>query len=75
MVERGEELLNNTHSNRFYKSLISRTIKMVIKQSKKLGLRTEQDWIDYRNMQTDIKVDADLDCALSEENTIPKNTQ
>lgn len=48
---------------------------MVIKQSKKLGLRTEQDWIDYRNMQTDIKVDADLDCALSEENTIPKNTQ
>ena len=75
MDERGEELLNNTHSNRFYKSLISRTIKMVIKQSKKLGLRTEQDWIDYRNLQTAIKDDAVLDWALSEENTISKNTK
>ena len=41
MVERGEELLHNSKTNQFYKSFISRTIKLIINKSKELGLRTE----------------------------------
>lgn len=75
MVERGEELLKNSKTKRFYKSLISKTIKLLIKKSKELGLRTEQDWIDYRSLQTAIKDDAVLDWALSEETTTSKNAE
>ena len=75
MVERGEELLENSQTNRFYKSLISKTIKLLIKKSKELGLRTEQDWTDYRSLQTAIKDEAVLDWALSEETTVSKSTE
>lgn len=75
MVERGEELLKNSKTKRFYKSLISKTIKLLIKKSKELGLRTEQDWIDYRSLQTAIKDDVVLDWALSEETTTSKNAE
>lgn len=75
MVERGEELLKNSKTKRFYKSLISKTIKLLIKKSKELGLRTDQDWIDYRNLQAAIKDDAVLDWALSEETIMSKNTE
>lgn len=75
MVERGEELLESSQTKRFYKSLISKTIKLLIKKSKELGLRTEQDWIDYRNLQAAIKDDIILDWALSEETTMSKNPE
>lgn len=75
MVERGEELLENSQTNRFYKSLISNTIKLLIKKSKELGLRTEQDWIDYRSLQAAIKDEAVLDWALSEETTLSKKAE
>lgn len=75
MVERGEELLESSQTKRFYKSLISKTIKLLIKKSKELGLRTEQDWIDYRNLQAAIKDDIILDWALSEETTMSKKPE
>lgn len=75
MVERGEELLKNSQTRRFYKSLISKTIKLLIKKSKELGLRTEQDWIEYQELQTTIMNDNVLDWALSKDDTNPKETK
>lgn len=75
MVERGEELLENNQTTRFYKSLVSKTIKLLIKKSKELGLRTEQDWIEYRELQTAIKNDNVLDWAMSIDDTNPKETK
>jgi hypothetical protein len=67
IVKRGEYLLNNSQTSRFYKSVISKTIKLIIGQSKKLALRTEQNWIEYQNLQTAINDNSVLEWALSEE--------
>lgn len=67
------DAFEKSQTKRFYKSLISKTIKFLIKKSEKLGLRTEQDWIDYRNLQAAIKDDAVLDWALSEDTARSKN--
>lgn len=75
MVERGEELLNNRQTNRFYKSIISKTIKMIINQSIKLNLRTQQNWIDYQNLQTAIKENTVFDWALLEKSLKPPNIE
>ncbi len=75
MVERGEELLENSQTKRFQKFAISKVIKLITKQSLKLGLRTEQDWVEYRNIKTAIKDNSVVDWALSEEGPMSKDEE
>ena len=51
MVERGEELSKHPKLIGFEKFFLARMMKMVVKKSIELGLRTREDWDDYYELK------------------------
>ena len=51
MVERGEELSKHPKRIGFEKFFLARMMKMVVKKSIELGLRTREDWDDYYELK------------------------
>jgi len=75
MVERGEEIISSTGTNRFQKILIASTTKLFISKSINLGLRTRQDWEEYNNFRKVIDSNQVMDWALeSPEKEQPQTT-
>jgi hypothetical protein len=67
MVERGEEIMNSPNINRFQSFIVARTMKMLIKKSIDLGLRTREDWDEYNNLKKTIDSGQTMDWALSQQ--------
>ncbi len=67
MVEQGEKMKNNTEVSFFKKQLYAFTIKMIISQSVRLGLRTKEDWNKYNKLKKAIDNNQIIDWALDQE--------
>ncbi|MDU1906704.1 MAG: DUF6043 family protein [Dysgonomonas sp.] len=67
MIEKGQELKLNPEISYFQKLFISYTIKLMIKQSVKLGLRTNEDWNEYDRVKKIIDNNEEIDWAMEEE--------
>ncbi|MDU1893082.1 MAG: DUF6043 family protein [Dysgonomonas sp.] len=67
MIEKGQELKLNPETSYFQKIFISYTIKLMIKQSVKLGLRTNEDWKEYNKLKKVIENNEEIDWAMEEE--------
>lgn len=66
MIEKGEELKQHPEISFFQKIFISYTIKLMIKQSVKLGLRTNEDWKEYNRVKKVIDNNEEIDWAMEE---------
>ncbi len=67
MIEKGQELKLNPEISFFQKIFISYTIKLMIKQSVKLGLRTKEDWKEYNKLKKVIENNEEINWAMEEE--------
>lgn len=67
MVEKGEELKQHPKISFFQKIFISYTIRLMIKQSIKLGLRKNEDWKKYNKVKKIIENNDEIDWATEEE--------
>ncbi len=67
MVEKGEELKNNPETPFFQKQMIAYTIKMLMSQSVKLGLRTKEYWKNYNKLKKAIDKNEIMDWAMEQE--------
>lgn len=67
MVEKGEELKHSPEISFFQKRFIAYTIKLMIKQSINLGLRTKEDWKEYNKLKKIIESNNEIDWAMGEE--------
>lgn len=64
MVERGEELSKHPKLVGIEKFFLARMMKMVVKKSIELGLRTREDWNDYYELKRIIEEGRVVDWAL-----------
>ncbi len=67
MVERGEELSKHPLLNEIEKFFIARMMKMVVKKSIELGLRTREDWDEYYELKKIIEEGRVVDWALQDD--------
>ena len=69
MIERGEELRRLPGMGYLQKMMIAATIKLLIRRSIQLGLRTKQDWIAHREAMRLAESNHVLEWAMKEEST------
>lgn len=67
MVERGEELSKHPKLVGIQKFFLARMMKMVVKKSIELGLRTREDWDDYYELKKIIDEGCVVDWALQDD--------
>lgn len=67
MVERGEELSKHPKLVGIEKFFLARMMKMVVKKSIELGLRTREDWDDYYELKKIIDEGCVVDWALQDD--------
>lgn len=67
MVERGEELSKHPKLVGIEKFFLARMMKMVVKKSIELGLRTREDWDDYYELKKIIEEGRVVDWALQDD--------
>lgn len=67
MVERGEELSKHPKLVGIQKFFLARMMKMVVKKSIELGLRTREDWDDYYELKKIIEEGRVVDWALQDD--------
>ena len=75
MVEQGEELTKRKDIGKLYKWLVSCMIKFIIRKSISTGMRTKEDWLNFRKQQKAIEENTLIEWSIEdeEENHIEKN--
>ncbi|HRL42133.1 DUF6043 family protein [Bacteroides ovatus] len=75
MVEQGEELTKRKDIGKLYKWLVSCMIKFIIRKSISTGMRTKEDWLNFRKQQKAIEENTLIEWSIEdgEENLIKKN--
>ena len=79
MVEQGEELTKRKDISRLHKWLVSYAVKFIIKKSISNGMRTKEDWQDFRKQQKAIEENTLVEWSIADEEDNPimenENTQ
>lgn len=75
MVEQGEELTKRKDIGKLYKWLVSCMVKFIIRKSISTGMRTKEDWLNFRKQQKAIEENTLIEWSIEdeEENHIEKN--
>ena len=75
MVEQGEELTKRKDIGKLYKWLVSCMVKFIIRKSITTGMRTKEDWLNFRKQQKAIEENTLIEWSIEdeEENHIEKN--
>ena len=75
MVEQGEELTKRKDIGKLYKWLVSCIVKFIIRKSISTGMRTKEDWLNFRKQQKAIEENTLIEWSIEdeEENHIEKN--
>ena len=75
MVEQGEELTKRKDIGKLYKWLVSCMVKFIIRKSISTGMRTKEDWLNFRKQQKAIEENTLSEWSIEdeEENHIEKN--
>ena len=75
MVEQGEELTKRKDIGKLYKWLVSCMVKFIIRKSISTGMRTKEDWLNFRKQQKAIEENTLIVWSIEdeEENHIEKN--
>lgn len=75
MVEQGEELTKRKDIGKLYKWLVSYMVKFIIRKSISTGMRTKEDWLNFRKQQKAIEENTLIEWSIEdeEENHIEKN--
>lgn len=75
MVEQGEELTKRKDIGKLYKWLVSCMVKFIIRKSISTGMRTKEDWLNFRKQQKAIEENTLIEWSIEdeEENHIKKN--
>ena len=75
MVEQGEELTKRKDIGKLYKWLVSCMVKFIIRKSISTGMRTKEDWLNFRKQQKAIEENTLIGWSIEdeEENHIEKN--
>lgn len=76
MVEQGEELTKRKKDiGKLYKWLVSCMVKFIIRKSISTGMRTKEDWLNFRKQQKAIEENTLIEWSIEdeEENHIEKN--
>lgn len=74
MVEQGEELTKRKDIGKLYKWLVSCMVKFIIRKSISTGMRTKEDWLNFRKQQKAIEENTLIEWSIEdeEENHIEK---
>lgn len=67
MVEQGEELTKREDISRLHKWLVSGMVKFIIKKSISCGMRTKEDWQDFRRQQKAIEENTLIEWSIEDE--------
>lgn len=67
MVEQGEELTKRKDISKLYKWLVSYMVKFIIRKSISTGMRTKEDWQDFRKQQKAIEENNLVEWSIEEE--------
>ena len=67
MVEQGEELTKREDISRLHKWLVSGMVKFIIKKSISCGMRTKEDWQDFRRQQKAIEENTLIEWSIENE--------
>lgn len=75
MVEQGEELTKRKDIGKLYKWLVSCMVKFIIRKSISTGMRTKEDWLNFRKQQKAIEENTLIEWSIEDEgeNHIEKN--
>ena len=74
MVEQGEELTKRKDIGKLYKWLVSCMVKFIIRKSISTGMRTKEDWLNFRKQQKAIEENTLIEWSIEdEEDHIEKN--
>lgn len=75
MVEQGEEPTKRKDIGKLYKWLVSCMVKFIIRKSISTGMRTKEDWLNFRKQQKAIEENTLIEWSIEdeEENHIEKN--
>ena len=75
MVEQGEELTKRKDIVKLYKWLVSCMVNFIIRKSISTGMRTKEDWLNFRKQQKAIEENTLIEWSIEdeEENHIEKN--
>ena len=75
MVEQGEELTKRKDIGKLYKWLVSCMVKFIIRKSISTGMRTKEDWLNFRKQQKASEENTLIEWSIEdeEENHIEKN--
>lgn len=75
MVEQGEELTKRKDIGKLYKWLVSCMVKFIIRKSISTGMRTKEDWLNFRKQQKAIEENTLIEWSIEdeEENHIEQN--
>lgn len=67
MVEQGEELTKRKDISKLYKWLVSYMVKFIIRKSISTGMRTKEDWQDFRKQQKAIEENNLVEWSIEDE--------
>lgn len=71
MVEQGEELTKIKDIPKLYKWLVSYIIKFIIRKSISSGMRTKEDWLNFRKQQKAIEENTLVEWSIEDEEDSP----
>ena len=72
MVEQGEELTKRKDIGKLYKWLVSCMVKFIIRKSISTGMRTKEDWLNFRKQQKAIEENNDTQTEEATPEKTPK---